>query len=250
MIMKHFLFATVALLLQTMPSAYGQDTTLLNIQEKIYVAFLSDINARNETALPNIVKTIERVGSTSQLSAYWRAYAQYYSSLYHMKTADRRRASKVLDAAIADLEDVANKNSETYALLAYLRSFSIQFLAGPKSASVSRKARADAEAALKLDSTNLRAWYVLASNDYYTPPAFGGGKRCEEYLKKAVSLDEQTVANPYMPSWGKASAFAMLIDFYIKKEDYEKAKQVLNEAQRQYPSDYMIGQYAEKLKDA
>lgn len=69
-------------------------------------------------------------------------------------------------------------------------------------------------------------------------------------MKKAVSLDEQTVANPYMPSWGKASAYAMLIDIYIKKGDFEKAKQVLNEAQRHYPSDYMIGQYAEKLKDA
>lgn len=91
--MKHFLFATVTLLLQTKPSACGQDTTLLNIQEKIYGAFLSDINARNETALPDIVKTIERVGSASQLSAYWRAYAQYYSSLYHMKTADGRTNS-------------------------------------------------------------------------------------------------------------------------------------------------------------
>lgn len=121
-------------------------------------------------------------------------------------------------------------------------------MAGPKAAFVSKKIREDAEAALRLDSTNLRAWYVLASNDYYTPAAFGGGKRCEEYLKRAVSLKEQTTGNPYMPSWGKASAFAMLIDFYIKNGDMDSAKHVLGDAQRQYPSDYMIGQYAEKLK--
>lgn len=57
--MKYFLFASVALLsLLATPSANGQDTTLLNIQEKIYGAFLSDINANNETALPDIVKTM------------------------------------------------------------------------------------------------------------------------------------------------------------------------------------------------
>ena len=84
--------------------------------------------------------------------------------------------------ASAILNDIGNKTSETYALLALVQSFSIQFASGMEAGRISAGIRENAGKALELDSTNVRGWYVLGSNDYYTPASFGGGKKVEYSL--------------------------------------------------------------------
>lgn len=229
--------------------AAESDSLLVNIQKKIYNSFLSTFNDGNADKLVNIEKSLDGLKQKNQIITYWKAYSKYYESLYYLKTSDKKKAMSKLNDAIQTLDNVKDKNSESLALLAYLQSFSIQYLGGPSAASMANKVKSNAQLALQSDSTNLRAWYVLASNDYYTPVAFGGGKKCEKYLLKAVSLNEQTIPNTYMPSWGKAEAYSLLIDFYYNKENYKKAKEILSQALVSYPTNYMINQYVEKLKD-
>lgn len=229
--------------------AAESDSLLVNIQEKIYNSFLSTFNDGNVDKLVNIEKSLDGLKQKNQIVTYWIAYGKYYESLYYLKTSDKKKAMSKLNDAIQTLDNVKDKNSESLALLAYLHSFSIQYLGGSSAASMANKVKSNAQLALQSDSTNLRAWYVLASNDYYTPVAFGGGQKCEKYLLKAVSLDEQTIPNTYMPSWGKVEAYSLLIDFYYNKEDYKKAKEILSQALAFYPTNYMINQYVEKLKD-
>ena len=221
----------------------------MNIQEKIYNSFLSSFDDGNTDKLLNIEKALDSLKPKNQIVTYWKAYGQYYESLYYLKTSDKKKAMSKLNDAIKILDNVKNKNSESLALMAYLQSFSIQYLGGPSAALMANKVKRNAQLALQSDSTNLREWYVLASNDYYTPVAFGGGKRCEKYLLKAVSLNEQTIPNTYMPSWGKAEAYSLLINYYYNKEDYKKAKEILLQALTSYPTNYMINQYVEKLKN-
>ena len=75
------------------------------------------------------------------------------------------------------MEKLDKKNTEDYALLASVQNLAIQFRSGMGAGKLSSQAVENARTALQMDSTNLRAWYVLASNDFYTPAFFGGGKR-------------------------------------------------------------------------
>ena len=177
-----------------------------------------------DSKLVNIEKALDSLKPKNQIVTYWKAYGQYYESLYYLKTSDKKKAMSKLNDAIKILDNVKNKNSESLALMAYLQSFSIQYLGGPSAALMANKVKRNAQLALQSDSTNLRAWYVLASNDYYTPVAFGGGKRCEKYLLKAVSLNEQTIPNTYMPSWGKAEANPLLLTYYSTRKIIKKQK--------------------------
>jgi len=246
---KKILFFSFLVLFLNCLYGSGNDSLLYHIQDKVYDAFLSSFQDNSPKRLMDIELELKQVSKQNQMGVYWFAYAKYYESIYYLKIQDKKKSSKELDAAISMLEEIKNKNSEHYALLAFLQGFSIQYSGGMSSAAISTKAKKNAETALKLDSTNLRAWYVLASNDYYTPVAFGGGRKCEEYLLKAISLNEQTIANPYMPSWGKSNAYALLLDYYVGKEDFVNAKKYLTSALELYPDDYMLNQYVEVLKD-
>ncbi len=150
--------------------------------------------------------------------------------------------------AIALLEKQESKDSEVLALLALMQSYYIQF-AGMDAGIISARVKENANESIKLDSNNIRGWYVLANNDYYTPKQFGGGKKAEEYLLKAISLPEQKLKSPIMPSWGKSDSYFLLISFYIDNEEMEKAKKIFIQAKELYPDNYMINQYAAKFQD-
>jgi pentatricopeptide repeat protein len=100
---------------------------------------------------------------------------------------------------------------------------------------------------LQKDSLNLRAYYVLGANDFYTPEQYGGGKKAEFYLKRAILLNNQTVSNPYLPSWGKNSAYEMLIRLYINHKQFDEARKYFQEARALFPDDYMINNLAGEL---
>ena len=144
------------------------------------------------------------------------------------------------------MEGLDNKNAEDYALLALLESFGIQF-EGMKAMFVSRSIRKHAEKAMELDPLNPRGYYVYGSNDYYTPEKYGGGKKAETYLKKAVSLPAQTLENTYLPSWGVEEAYDLLIKLYIKREEWDKAKNSFSKAMDQYPDSYYLKEIAPQL---
>lgn len=136
-----------------------------------------------------------------------------------------------------------NKNSEDYALLALTQSFYIQFTSGMAAGVLSSKITRNAEKALKLDSTNLRGWYVLGSNDFYKPASFGGGKKVEYYLKKAISTVPKSIKNPYLPTWGREYAFELLIRYYIQNKKMNEARKYVQMAEKEYPNSYFIGEY-------
>ncbi|WP_116496235.1 tetratricopeptide repeat protein [Balneicella halophila] len=114
---------------------------------------------------------------------------------------------------------------------------------------LSRQIEKNGKLAIEKDSTNLRAYYALASNDFYTPEQYGGGKHSEEYLLKAISLPDQKVKNSMLPSWGKQESYELLVSWYIRKKDWEKAKRYHKEAVKKYPENYLLNQLITELKD-
>ena len=226
----------------------ASDTLLVNIQTKIIDAFVVAVDTKENGESLKIQKQLESLykEKNQNLILYWQAYSHYFSSLYYLIQQDKKQAEKEIDKSIEILENIENKNSEDYALLANSQNFSSQFK-GMEAIFISQKVKKNGAKAIELDATNLRAYYVLGANDFFTPKMYGGGKKAEEYFKKAISLSSQKMKNPYLPSWGKDDAYEYLIRFYIREKRWKEAKKYFQEAIKLYPNSYNINRLAKSL---
>lgn len=225
------------------------DSLLMHIEKKIQKAFVQDLLAEQNSMLDQLGRQLaasyEQNGQN--LFLYWQAYLHYYEAIFYLQNEQGEESEKAILTGIALLYNLATKNSEDYALLAMMQSFSIQFVSSFKAAGLSAKVKKNAEEALLLEDQNLRAAYVLASNDYYTPKAFGGGKETEKYLTMALEMPDQVQTNPYLPSWGREETYDLLIRHYIKEENWAKAKEKYAEGHALFPNSYRINQLSGKL---
>ncbi len=263
--MKHAFFTLSLLLLaysstgckqEAYGKAYGdyeanefRALQLDNIQSKIYSAFVQSQISKSAERLLGLKDELAKLAAqhANPLIRYWQGYLHYYLAIYYLTVNDNAAAESTAGQGIDILESIERKNSEDYALLALVQSFSIQFVTGMAAGALSGKVKSNVGKAMKLDDQNLRAYYVAASNDYYTPEKYGGGKNVETYLKRAIELPEQKVSNNTLPSWGKEEAYEMLIKFYIKNEDWANAKKYFQEVAAKYPQSYAIGKLATQL---
>jgi hypothetical protein len=225
------------------------DSILKGIERRIFNAFVNGNMNQNEQALVSLEEALLNLNTNknNELVVYWYSYACYYHSILFMILNDNKKSEKILEVGIDKLSEINQKTSEHLALLALMESFSIQFAPGIQAAFISKSVKENAEKALALDSLNLRAYYVLGSNDFYTPEQYGGGKKAESYFKKAIQLDNQPINNSYLPGWGKNSAYELLIRLYIRNKQFEEAKLYYSQAIELYPNDYMINKLAAEL---
>ncbi len=263
--MKHAFFTLSLLLIAysstgCKPEAFGksygdysanelQDLQLENIQNKIYSAFVQSQISKGAEGLLGLKDDLAKLAAqhANPLIRYWQGYLHYYLAVFYLTINDNAAAESAVGQGMDILESIERKNSEDYALLALLQSFSMQFKTGMAAGALSGKVKSNVGKAMKLDDQNLRAYYVAASNDYYTPEKYGGGKNVETYLKKAIELPDQKISNNTLPSWGKEEAYEMLIKFYIKNEDWVNAKKYFQEAAAKYPQSYAVGKLATQL---
>jgi tetratricopeptide (TPR) repeat protein len=229
--------------------AHQADTLLNNVQQKVINAFVEAKISQSDTPLITLEQALSVLNEKNKnnIVMYWYSYACYYHSILLLIQKDLQGSEKILETGIKMLQASVSETSEQLALLALMESFSIQYAPGMEAVSIANRSVKHAEEAIQLDSTNLRAYYVLGSNDFYTPEQYGGGKKAEGYFKKAVSLPDQSIRNPYLPSWGKNSAYEMLIRFYIRQHQYDQAKAFYQQAIAIFPNDYMISRLAGEL---
>ena len=177
------------------------DTTLQNIEKKIYRSFVASTQETNLSTLLAQQKRLEKAVETkTQFADYWLAYSYYYKSVYHLQKDDEKNAEISIKEGIKILEQKNSKNAEDLSLLAMLQSFSIQFTSGMSAGIISGRAKKNVQSALEMDPQNLRAHLVAGQLDFYTPTIYGGGKKAEEYFKKAISLADQKVKKLLEPS--------------------------------------------------
>jgi hypothetical protein len=228
---------------------YSDDTLLSGIEARIDRAFVQSMMNQAPDPLTELLSELQAYQQDHQqpLTDYWMSYLQYYQAIYHGQMGEEKAAEKATQAALDRLERLDAPNSEDYALMSMLKGFSIQFVSGIKAPFLGAKAAKYGEQALAIDSTNLRAYFVLASNDYYTPEQFGGRQKAEGYLKQALALPAQSVPNPYLPAWGREEAHEMLIKLYLAQERYDEAKAQFQTAHAELPDSYLINQLASEL---
>lgn len=244
------IMSMMALTGEGMPSDHQQpvnDTVLHRIQQKIDEAFVR-AQMRNDVGQLNLIRSLLSERASDRWATYWLGYAYYNEAIYYLTLKNNEKSKETIHLAIDLLDGIKEKNSEDYALLALLQSFSIKFISGMQAGVVSSRVKKNAKQAIKMDDKNLRAYYVYGSNDFYTPEQYGGGAEAEEYLKKAISIDAQYKDDPTSPTWGKNPAYEILIRFYIKRGDKTSAKKYYDEAIVLFPNDYQIKQLAKKME--
>jgi hypothetical protein len=97
-------------------------------------------------------------------------------AVYLNETNKKTLAEAKNDLGIALLVHQKIKSSEDYALLALMESFSIPFKK-EQALWIAPRVQKNTHKALEMDSLNLRGYFVLGSNDFYTPKLFGGMKK-------------------------------------------------------------------------
>ena len=211
------------------------DSTLFDIQHKVEQALAQAMAEQRPAALDNLRKQLTATEHPAAPATYWTAYVDYYRSVYYLFREDTERSQVAIQRGLDALKEKDDKDSEEYALLAIMESFSIMFSPGMKAAFISAKVQEHAHAAIELDSNNVRAYYALANNDFYTPKMYGGGRKVEQYLREAITLPERTSDAPYAPSWGLDQCYALLVRFYLKRKDTAAAREYYQEAIARYP---------------
>lgn len=246
-----FILLLCFMLLAAYPLSAQDLSFLQNIQSKIDSALSRSFAHQNTAPLDSMLTQLANLTPQNNLTTYWQSYARSMETIYFMRNKQAKEAEHIINRACDDMEQLNKKNAEDYALLASVQNLAIQFRSGMGAGKLSSQAVGNAQTALQMDSTNLRAWYVLATNDFYTPAFFGGGKKTGKFLLKALSFPAQQVPNPYMPSWGREESYQLLLTYYVQKEQYESARVLLNTAKKEYPNGrWFITEFEQQLKKA
>ncbi|GAA3920062.1 hypothetical protein GCM10022406_03130 [Hymenobacter algoricola] len=210
------------------------ETRQVSAQVEIEKALGEALRDHTTGPLLHVRQRIRR--TATPYSRYWLSYLALHESVYYLRQADRPRAEQAIKAGLALFEATPPRHAEDYALLAHLQSFAIQFHYGMAAAVASSRVKESAAQALKLDARNLRVHYVLGSNDFYTPARYGGGKKAESYLLKALALPDQTLKNTQAPSWGREQTYGLLIKLYQRDNRPELARRYYADARRLFPA--------------
>lgn len=234
---------------ESLSQSVQTDTLLVDIQGKIIAAFAKCRISRSNDALDELNLRLENLYKVKNqnLILYWLSYLKFYSSINYLSNGDSKSADNEVTKGIEILNSIGKKSSEDFVVLAMLQGISIKFDIS-RAMFISEEINNNISSAISLDSTNLRAWYVMASTDFYTPEEYGGGKKAEKYLIKAISLPAQKISNSYLPSWGKEESYELLIRFYINNEQWDLAKKYFQDAITAFPKSYTINQLSQQLK--
>jgi len=219
-----------------------------DIQSKIKEAFAKDMVSKNLAELNQIAKSLKILydNKNEKLTLYWMSYLQFYKATYYLEIKDEDLSEEEIDKGVDWMSEMKDKNSDDYALLSMLKGFSTQFK-GFRAMFVGISSGNDLDRALELDNKNIRAHYVAGTNDFYRPETFGGGKKVESYLLKALSLQDKKVKSPNSPSWGKEESYYVLIMFYIRKKKMDLAQKYFDLGINSYPKSYFLNRLSEKF---
>jgi len=222
-----------------------------NIQELIDSTFAICCKDSQTESLQVIkYKLIEMANANSMpVIIYWLVYSMQHLAILYGVNKESDKENKEIIESVNLLENIEEKNSEDYALLALMGGYSAKYTSVFKIAKLIDKCKGYANTALELDNNNLRAHLALGVFDFNTLETFGGGKVLEENLNNAISLScESSCYLPYGPKWGKNMAYCYLIRYFLRKENNVQANLYFEEAISLFPTDRVLMELKKELK--
>ena len=229
---KHFILASCFLFTLL---ATGQNA----IENKILDTYSESIEQKQD----KLASLIQQLKSKKN-NNYWISFALYKEASLYGHTKEEKALSK-LNEAIELLKNKKNKNSEDYALLGFMTSYTIKFQS-EIAAIISAKASEYYHKSLKLDKNNFRAYLGLGKSDFYRPLKYGGGLRVESYLKQAMVIINSPNAKNTDSNWGKDEVYYYLIRYYQKSDMKNEAALYYNLGIKNFPESTILKTLADK----
>ena len=237
-LINHFLYCTVTLLfLLCFSPVLGQNPTP---EAAIQLAFQQSKTQQTQSPLVKhntmLEQTFEK--EDNNFNRYWLSYGLYNQALIADRLEDKKAAEELIDRAIELLKPL-EEDAESQALLALQLGYSTRFKSYWSMMSLGRAAYQRAERAVALAPTNMRTNLALAINDFYTPKVFGGGKKVETHLKKALQAPNPS-ASVTTPTWGKPNVYELLVKYYQKNKQQTQAQNFLNQGLSEFPNSELL----------
>lgn len=237
-LINHFLYCTVTLLfLLCFSPVLGQNPTP---EAAIQLAFQQSKTQQTQSPLVKhntmLEQTFEK--EDNNFNRYWLSYGLYNQALIADRLEDKKAAEELIDRAIELLKPL-EEDAESQALLALQLGYSTRFKSYWSMMSLGRAAYQRAERAVALAPTNMRTNLALAINDFYTPKVFGGGKKVETHLKKALQAPNPS-ASVTTPTWGKPNVYELLVKYYQKNKQQTQAQNFLNQGLNEFPNSELL----------
>lgn len=230
-------------------SILDKSLLLNNIQNKIGQGMSLSVVKGNIDELNNIAAGLDSIYKkhNEDIILYWLAYTEYYKSISELQFKNKKQSENHIRKGIEFINSIKKKNSDDYALLGLMQSFLMQFENESTIPTLFQKILITSDHAIYANKNNPRAYYFKGSFNYYVPKQYGGGTQVENNLIKSIRLSEINPNNSYLPTWGKEDAYAMLIEYYIDKDNMDNAMDLYMEASSKYPNNYQISMLAKKL---
>lgn len=148
-------------------------------------------------------------------------HAQYYAALAYIELANqspKKQIDNLCDRAAEYLKKaqlIRPEESENHVLSAYLLSVRINVNAMFRGASMGRESKEQLDLALRLNPNNPRAHYIRGMGVYYTPTAFGGGKKkAKPHLDASLNAYKSYPTTTKVdPSWGRKEVEKLLATY-------------------------------------
>lgn len=237
-LINHFLYSAVTLVfLLCFSPVLGQNPTP---EAAIQLAFQQSKTQQTQSPLVKhntmLEQTFEK--EDNNFNRYWLSYGLYNQALIADRLEDMKAAEELIDRAIELLKPL-EEDAESQALLALQLGYSTRFKSYWSMMSLGRAAYQRAERAVALAPTNMRTNLALAINDFYTPKVFGGGKKVETHLKKALQAPNPS-ASVTTPTWGKPNVYELLVKYYQKNKQQTQAQNFLNQGLNEFPNSELL----------
>ncbi|OJJ17928.1 hypothetical protein BKI52_29145 [marine bacterium AO1-C] len=244
-----FISALILALLLGWTCAQAQNPVkaLDNIHKKADKAFMASFQ-QGWAPFDNLLNTLEKANQkqTSRYLTYWRAFVHYYASVFALKTQNKEKGQVHNAKALNLLKSIKNKSSDDYVLLAMNTSIGISF-----DHSIAMVAKAEVESyyekAFKLNSKNIRAYYAKANSDFYTPKEYGGGLQVESLALKGLDFKDTYSTHINAPAWGREDIYGLLVRYYIREDQKQKALKYCKQGLKKYPDSYELKSNLKKL---
>ncbi len=185
---------------------------VVNAQKEKYEANMNELtsvlqNEYEKSVMPTIHK-MERLANAEAnewLPQYWVAYGLIKESYTITNTAEKDLVLDKAEEFIAKAETLSPKNAEIEVLKAYFNSARLVVDPMGRWQKHGPLFEEHLTKAAGLDPQNPRVDYLRATNIFYTPEAFGGGKdKAKPHFESALKKFETFVSpHTYSPSWGK-----------------------------------------------
>ncbi len=184
---------------------YGQDGVYFSSMKN---ALDSMNNIRSLEDFNNIANMFQRIAEAEKDKWLPYYYTGYLYIILGIKQQETDMCDQYLDMAQENIDkamEIAPDESELHTLLGFL--YQGRIMADPQSrgGTYSQKAGQALEKAIELNDNNPRSYYLLGTNLYYTPEAYGGGlaAACPLLEIAREKYENFTPADSISPRWGK-----------------------------------------------